>query len=113
MHIYISFLVAQLLAWEALASCHPTLTRPLSYTVNGTHIPVNKKTTFKLSSDGIKPSILFLDYGRNVEGLASFEVAHRAGDTSVFEMTYGESRAVLDSYMVIATTQSARLGKRD
>ncbi|PLB55815.1 Six-hairpin glycosidase [Aspergillus steynii IBT 23096] len=99
MRILSSFLVGQFLAWHALASCSSKLTRPLSYTVNGNSIPVHENTTLKLSSNGTTPSILILDYGRNVEGLASFEVAHRTGDTSVFEMSYGESRAVLDSYM--------------
>ncbi|KAH8429434.1 putative alpha-L-rhamnosidase C [Aspergillus melleus] len=99
MRIIPSFLAGQLLAWQALASYSSKLTWPLSYTVNGSHISVNENTTLKLSSDGTTPSILILDYGSNVEGLASFEVIHRAGDTSVFEMSYSESRAALDSYM--------------
>lgn len=90
-------LFGQLLAWPGLVSC---LTRPLSIIVDGGHIPVHEETTFKLCSNGSTPSIVVLDYGRNVEGLASFEVIRRAGDTSVFEMSYSETRALLDSYMV-------------
>jgi hypothetical protein len=32
-----------------------------------------------------------LDYGRNVEGLPTFEVVSRTGDTSGFEMSYADS----------------------
>lgn len=45
-------------------------------------------------------SVAILDYGHSVEGIPEFEVVSTEGDTSVFEITYGESRAALDHYMV-------------
>jgi hypothetical protein len=53
-----------------------------------------------LSSTTTEGGILVLDYGANVEGIPSFEVIHATGDTRVFEITYSESKAGLDLYMV-------------
>lgn len=50
------------------------------------------------TSDG--PAIRTLDYGRSVDGIPAFEVLSAEGDTSVFEITYGESSAALKTYMV-------------
>lgn len=56
--------------------------------------------TFTLQSDGTDPGILIIDHGVNVGGLPTFQVLSRSGDTSVFEVTCSETRAVLDNYMV-------------
>lgn len=69
-------------------------------------VPVNNATVYKLSSNGSSPAIIVLDYGQDVEGYATFEVVGQSGNTSVFEMTYGETRAVLDLYMVGSRTTS-------
>ncbi len=53
-----------------------------------------------LSSTTPDGGILVLDYGASVEGIPSFEVASATGDTTVFEITYSETKAGLDSYMV-------------
>ena len=53
-----------------------------------------------LSSTTTQGGIVVLDYGANVEGIPSFEVIHATGDTGVFEITYSESKAGLDLYMV-------------
>lgn len=72
-----------------------------TYTISeGTPMAFDEGTVIKLSSDGTSPSIVVLDYGRNVEGYATFNVSKRSGDTSAFEMTYSETRALLDSDMV-------------
>jgi hypothetical protein len=47
-----------------------------------------------------EPDVIILDYGRNVEGIPGFEVVDTRGETSVFEVTYAESRAALSRYMV-------------
>ncbi|KAK6814981.1 hypothetical protein RU639_008555 [Aspergillus parasiticus] len=65
----------------------------------GTPTVFDEGTLIKLSSDGTTPSVVILDYGRNVEGYATFHVSKRSGDTSAFEMTYSETRALLDSDM--------------
>ncbi|KAB8263657.1 Six-hairpin glycosidase-like protein [Aspergillus pseudonomiae] len=71
-----------------------------TYTISeGTPMAFDEGTVIKLSSDGTSPSIVVLDYGRNVEGYATFNVSKRSGDTSAFEMTYSETRALLDSDM--------------
>lgn len=51
------------------------------------------------ASDGSDP-IAILDFGHSVEGIPEFEVVSADGDTSVFEVTYGESKIALDHYMV-------------
>lgn len=56
--------------------------------------------TTTITSNGTAPAVVFLDYGRNVEGIPTFEVISASGDTSVFEVSYGESRPALDKYMV-------------
>ena len=60
----------------------------------------NEQTVLSLISDGKTPAVVVLDYGRDVEGLAFFDVARKSGDTSIFEMTYSETRALVDSEMV-------------
>lgn len=75
--------------------------RPVTYaTSNGEPIAVSDSTVFKLSSDGNSPSIVILDYGKDIEGYGTFQVIRKAGNTSVFETSYSETRALLDSYMV-------------
>ncbi|KAI1843412.1 hypothetical protein JX265_013294 [Neoarthrinium moseri] len=44
-------------------------------------------------------AVVILDYGWSVEGIPAFDVVSVEGDTSTFEITYGESKAALDSYM--------------
>jgi hypothetical protein len=56
--------------------------------------------TITLSSDGVKAHVVVLDYGQNYEGHPTFEVLSTSGDTSRFELTFAESKAALDSYMV-------------
>ena len=45
-------------------------------------------------------SVVVLDYGHEVEGIPSFEVLSHVGDTSIFEVSYAESLAAFDMYMV-------------
>lgn len=45
-------------------------------------------------------SVIIIDYGHEVEGIPSFEVLNREGDTSLFEVSYAESLASFDGYMV-------------
>lgn len=53
-----------------------------------------------LRSDGFHHGIFIIDHGVEFGGLPTFEVLHHSGDTSGFEMTYSETRALLDKYMV-------------
>ncbi|TGO84591.1 hypothetical protein BPOR_0487g00020 [Botrytis porri] len=52
-----------------------------------------------LQSDGKTPGIIIIDHGMNVGGLPTFQVVSHSGNTSIFEMTYSESRKFLDDYM--------------
>lgn len=93
-------LVILLHACVGLAGCLSTpYYKPVAYTTepNGAPIIANDSTTFKLSSDGTTSSIIILDYGQDVEGYPTFQVSWKSGDTSVFEMTYSETQALLDS----------------
>lgn len=49
------------------------------------------------------PAIVTLDYGHAIEGIPTFEVVSVEGDTSIFEITYAESLAALNTYMVRLT----------
>ncbi|KAK8108242.1 uncharacterized protein PG998_010255 [Apiospora kogelbergensis] len=42
---------------------------------------------------------LTLDYGRSIEGIPAFEILSTEGDTSAFEISYGETNAALGNYM--------------
>lgn len=53
-----------------------------------------------LSSSATEDGIRVLDYGANVEGIPSFEVVSATGEAPVLEITYSESKAGLDLYMV-------------
>lgn len=53
-----------------------------------------------IQSDGITPGIVIIDHGTNVGGFPTFQVVSHSGNTSIFEMTYSESRKLLDDYMV-------------
>lgn len=48
------------------------------------------------------PGVVVLDYGANVEGLPTFQVLSATGDTSRLEITYSESRPVLDNYYMVS-----------
>ncbi|KAH7150278.1 Six-hairpin glycosidase-like protein [Dactylonectria estremocensis] len=55
------------------------------------------KLTLAVANDSA--AVVILDYQHVVEGFPAFEVVATEGDTSVFEITYGESRTSLDNYM--------------
>jgi hypothetical protein len=76
-------------------------------------VAVNENTVFKLCSDGIAPDTVILDYGRDIEGYATFNVTHMSGNTSVFEMSYAESRALLDNYMVSISPHDEKEKKKN
>lgn len=67
-------------------------------TSSGLVTSTNETTVLSASAD--TPRIVTLDYGHAVEGIPSFEVVSVDGDTSAFEVTYGESLAALGTYMV-------------
>lgn len=58
------------------------------------------ENTITLQSDGKNPGIFNIDHGVDVGGLPTFQVVSRSGDTSVFEATYSETRALLENYIV-------------
>lgn len=58
------------------------------------------RKTLTLKSDGSKHAVKIIDFGENFEGHPTFEVVSSRGNTSVFEVSFAESRAALDSYMV-------------
>ncbi|KAL2856126.1 Six-hairpin glycosidase [Aspergillus pseudodeflectus] len=82
-----------------IASCSAGLTLPASYSAKGNDFNISDSDKITLSSDGNTPSVIVLDYGRNVEGYPTFKVVHRRGNTSAFEMSYAECLSSLDSYM--------------
>lgn len=97
----LEYYAACILALMGLADSSTPAYRPVTY-IDSTRsgVAVSEDHVFKLSSDGITPSAIILDYGKDVEGYPTFNVIRESGDTSVFEMTYSETRAMLDSHMV-------------
>lgn len=65
------------------------------YVANGTVTIKGSKST---------PGVIVLDYGANVEGFPTFQVLSATGDTSGLEITYSESREVLDSFYVVSAS---------
>ncbi|KAK6599589.1 alpha-L-rhamnosidase [Botrytis cinerea] len=55
--------------------------------------------TITIKSDGKTPGVVIIDHGVNVGGLPTFQVVSHSGDTSIFEITYSETRTLLDNYM--------------
>ncbi|KAH8701535.1 putative alpha-L-rhamnosidase C [Talaromyces proteolyticus] len=93
-------LVGLLLAGAAFAASSLPAYRPATYNSSeGINVAVHDDTVLKLFSDGNTPAIVTLDYGADVEGYATFEVSGMTGNTSVFEMSYSETLALLDNYM--------------
>lgn len=62
----------------------------------------NGTTTLKGTTSS--PDVVILDYGANVEGHPTFEVLSATGDTSGLEITYSETRAVLDAFYTVSLT---------
>lgn len=73
-----------------------------------------EENTHTLTATDGNHAVLILDYEHSVEGIPEFVVAGSEGDSSVFEITYAESKAALDNYMVRGndkTLEKARRGK--
>ncbi|PCH05913.1 Bacterial alpha-L-rhamnosidase [Penicillium occitanis (nom. inval.)] len=91
-------LLGHFVASELLQS-HPTY-QPRNYMdTAGMPVSADHATIYRLSSDGSSPAVVILDYGGNVEGYATFEVTRQSGNTSVFEISYGETRGAMELYM--------------
>ncbi|SPO07404.1 related to alpha-L-rhamnosidase C [Cephalotrichum gorgonifer] len=65
---------------------------------NTADLILGRADSITLLSDGKVPDILIIDYDQDVEGFPTFEIVEAKGDTSVFEVTYGETRAAVDQY---------------
>lgn len=62
-----------------------------------------------LSAEATSPEVLILDFGQNMEGFPTFEVASTLGDTSKFEITFAESKDALGQYMVRAVQEASAM----
>jgi hypothetical protein len=76
--------------------------QPLKYTAENKSdlIPAGKNFSLTLTSDGSTAAVVILDYGKDIEGYATFTVTSRQGDTSGLELSYSETQGLLDSFMV-------------
>ncbi|KAH8707656.1 glycoside hydrolase family 78 protein [Phaeosphaeriaceae sp. PMI808] len=59
---------------------------------------VGSNGTVTIKGTTTVPGVVVLDYGANVEGHPTFQALSATGDTSGLEITYSESKAVLDSF---------------
>ncbi|KAF4994552.1 hypothetical protein FDECE_13075 [Fusarium decemcellulare] len=92
-------LVITSLPFAVVAAPPPTV--PISQQIQdeNTSLILGRVDPTTISSDGSSPGILVIDYGHNVEGFPTFEVLKAEGNTSILEVTYGESKAALSQYM--------------
>jgi hypothetical protein len=88
------------LAFLALAQARSIVSRGSTTTTNSSEFITSTTEITTIDATGGSPAVVILDYGRSVEGIPAFEVLSKEGDTSTFEITYGESSAALSSYMV-------------
>jgi hypothetical protein len=58
--------------------------------------------TIILQGNATNPSVVVLDYKANVEGLPTFEVVSATGDTSRLEITYSETKTVLENFYMVS-----------
>lgn len=79
----------------------------LSFSTSNSSVPIYATNgTFTIKRSKSTPGVVVLDYGINVEGFPTFQVLSAIGDTSGLEITYSESREVLDNhYMVCASPE--------
>ncbi|KAH6874368.1 Six-hairpin glycosidase-like protein [Thelonectria olida] len=63
--------------------------------------------TLTLAATNGSPAVVILDYLEGVEGFPAFEVVGVEGNTSVFEVTYAESKAALNQYMFNLSSEGA------
>lgn len=86
-------------SWTGLVAARPAQPDHLARDADA-KVTFGSKDSTTLTSDGKSPAILVLDYDYNVEGFPTFEVVSVKGDTSMFQITYAESRAALHTFMV-------------
>ena len=98
-----------LLMWLSLTN--PSLASPFRAKLPDLITADVEENTHTLTATDDNHAVLILDYGHSVEGIPEFEVVGSEGDTSVFEITYAESKAALGNYMVCGN-KSLRKGRR-
>ncbi|KAL6412953.1 hypothetical protein AUP68_02447 [Ilyonectria robusta] len=85
-------------SWTGLVAARPAELDHVAREADA-KVTFGSKGSTTLTSDGKSSAILVLDYDYNVEGFPTFEVASVKGDTSMFQITYAESRDALDLFM--------------
>lgn len=95
---YVLLSLAALATGAALHATQPQ--RSISGIRNSNQLVTAQDGLIALTATQNAPGILVLDYGVETEGIPSFEVVSTVGDTSVFEVTYSETKAALSRYMV-------------
>lgn len=92
---------ASSLALVAVAQARTiTLQQPISARDDASELITSTSEITTLDATNGSPAVIILDYDWNVEGVPAFEVVSQEGDTSTFEITYAESSAALNTYMV-------------
>ncbi|KAH7029760.1 Six-hairpin glycosidase-like protein [Microdochium trichocladiopsis] len=94
---YVLLSLAALATGAALHATQPQ--RSISGIRNSNQLVTAQDGLIALTATQNAPGILVLDYGVETEGIPSFEVVSTVGDTSVFEVTYSETKAALSRYM--------------
>lgn len=95
-------------ATAAAAAIHsPTSLQPVgradsTWSANGSLATVfGSNGTVTIKGSTTAAGVVVLDYGFNVEGYPTFQVVSATGDTSKLEITYSETKAVLDGFYMV------------
>jgi hypothetical protein len=100
-------------SWPALLACLTVAETAASQTFQSQQhdlpYPANDSLATIFGSNDIitikggttSPGVVVLDYGANVEGHPTFQVISAIGDTSGLEITYSESKSVLENFYMV------------
>lgn len=93
---------AQAVSVSTIQSGQPIRYSSLSFPANNSSVPIYATNgTFTIKGSKSTPGVIVLDYEANVEGFPTFQVLSAIGDTSGLEITYSESKEVLDNYYMV------------
>jgi len=104
MHISKLALLAFLTTAEAAAGPSSRSLYPVRQANDSLPAIFGSNDTVTLKGNTTASGVVVFDYGVNVEGHPTFEVLSATGDTSGLEITYSETKAVLDNFYTVSLT---------
>lgn len=100
--------VAEVAAAQSFQPSQPVRKYNLPRQANNSLTPIfGTNDTVTIKGTTISPGIVVLDYGTNVEGHPTFQIISATGNTARLEITYSESKTVLDSFYMVRISLQA------